>query len=85
MDIRPGMTANVTVITHRVDGAIVVPQRAILEKNGGDKIVRLLTDSTLGTYTEVPVTIGMRGDDGFTQILSGLSVGQEVVTFIKEE
>jgi len=84
VDVRPGMTANVTVTTDTVEDALVLPQRAILEKNG-QKVVRLLTDPAHGIYEEVPVTLGIRGDNGVVQIVSGLSEGQEVITFIKEE
>jgi RND family efflux transporter MFP subunit len=82
-DIRPGMTANIDITTEEIPDVLVVPQRAVLEKDG-QKFVRVLTDSKRGTYREQVVTVGLRGDNGQIQILSGLSLGDEIITFIKE-
>lgn len=82
-DIRPGMTANIDITTEEIPDVLVVPQRAVLEKDG-QKFVRVLTDTKRGTYREQVVTVGLRGDNGQIQILSGLSLGDEIITFIKE-
>ncbi len=82
-DIRPGMTANIDITTEEIPDVLVVPQRAVLEKDG-QKFVRVLIDTKRGTYREQVVTVGLRGDNGQIQILSGLSLGDEIITFIKE-
>lgn len=75
--VRPGMTANMTIVVHDKKQVLVVPTRAILDGDSG-KIVRVVTDEKKGTYVETPVTIGTQGDDG-TEIISGLSEGQKIV------
>ncbi len=75
--VRPGMTANMTIVVHDKKQVLVVPTRSILDGAAG-KIVRVVTDQKKGTFTETPVTLGVQGDDG-TEILSGLSEGQSIV------
>ena len=78
--IRPGMTANVTIIADKRAGVLTVPERAVIAKTNGDKIVRVLDK---GKITEIPVKTGLRGDDGSVEIIDGnLTAGQTVVVFI---
>jgi len=79
-DIKAGMTANVTIITAERDNVVKVPARAIIDKDNGTKIVRLLKDNQL---QEVPVTVGLRDDEGLVEVTSGVNPGDQVVTFIK--
>lgn len=82
-DIKPGMTANVTITTNKKDNAWLVPTRAIVDKNGEGKFIRLLSDAQ--TVQEVPVVVGLAGDDGLSEVSGeGLAVGQKVITLIKE-
>ena len=81
--IRPGMTANMTILTNQKTGVLAVPQRAII-LNGTKKIVRLITNSTKKTYVEVEIKTGITADGGLVEVLSGLSEGQEIVTFINK-
>ncbi|OGH66508.1 MAG: hypothetical protein A3J66_04505 [Candidatus Magasanikbacteria bacterium RIFCSPHIGHO2_02_FULL_47_14] len=82
--IKPGMTANIEVFTDKAENVVVIPQRAILEKDG-KKIVRVVTDQKTGSFEEKEVTTGLRGNDGLIEVASGLSEGDLVVTFLKEE
>ncbi len=82
-DLKSGMTVNVQIFTDSKAGVLVVPQRAVLEKNG-QQIVRVLTNPVLVEYEERIVTTGLRGDEGLIEITSGLSEGEEVITFIDE-
>jgi len=75
--VRPGMTANMTIMTQYKKQVLVVPSRAILDGASG-KIVRVVTDEKKATYVETPVTIGIQGDDG-TEVIGGLSEGQMIV------
>ncbi len=83
-EVRPGMTANVTITTDTRENVLVVPGRSILEKNG-TKIVRVVTDKQKGKFEEREVKVGLKGDNGETEIVEGVASGQEVVTFIKEK
>jgi RND family efflux transporter MFP subunit len=79
--IRSGMTANTDVLTHEVKNVLKIPSRAVID-NGGVKTVRVLNKDGK-TFTSVPVTIGLKGSDGTTEVTSGLSSGQKVVTYVK--
>lgn len=81
--IKPGMTANVTITTAEKNNVLLAPMRAIVERNGDGKFIRVLgQDSAL---QEQPVKTGLRGDGGNIEILSGVEAGTEVVTYIEEE
>lgn len=80
-NIKPGMTANAVITTAQKSNVLMMPSRAVVEKNGADKIVRLLVN---GQVSEVPVELGLRGDEGMVEVLSGVKEGDEVVTFVKE-
>ncbi len=82
--IKPGMTANVRIITEKKDNVLVVPQRAIINE-AGKKFIRILTNPNIGSFEKQEITAGLKGDDGLMEILSGLEEGQEIITFIKEE
>ncbi|OGF33770.1 hypothetical protein A2223_00135 [Candidatus Falkowbacteria bacterium RIFOXYA2_FULL_35_8] len=79
-EIKPGMTANVTIHTDQRDDVLYIPRRAIIEKDN-KKIVRVLEQ---GNIREVEVETGLKADDGLIEIKNGLEPGLEIVTFIKE-
>jgi RND family efflux transporter MFP subunit len=77
-DIKPGMTANVTIRTEEAKNVLVIPLRAVRTKaDTGEKTVRVLV-------TEVPeertVELGLRGDEGRVEVISGVKVDEKVVT-----
>lgn len=75
--IKSGMTADLSILTEQKDKALVVPARAVVYKN--DKAyVQVLVD---GKPQEKEVEIGLKGDDSLIEILSGLQVDEEVITF----
>ncbi len=77
--IRSGMTANLEIITNRRSNVLMVPTRAIIETNG-QKTVRVVgTDQR--SYAPVVVQIGLKGYEGMTEIVSGVTAGQKVVTY----
>ena len=78
--IKSGMTANVDVITESKENVLLIPQRAVLTKNG-QKIVRVLEGEKI---KEVKVETGIRGSEGEIEILSGLNEGDKVITFTRE-
>lgn len=80
--VKSGMTANVIITTAEKDNVLTIPSRAVVEKNGGDKYARVLINNQV---TEKPITVGLRGDEGMIEIISGVKEGEEVVTFIKEK
>ncbi len=75
-EIKPGMTANVTIITARKNNILILPMRAVIEKEDGSKVVRVLNK---GTIQEKKVKLGLYGDDGLVEIQDGLNEGEKVV------
>jgi len=95
--IRSGMTANTDIMTHESIGVIMIPTRAIINATSSQvtssqiinglpivsaQTVRILNQDGK-TYKSVPVTVGLKGSDGLTEILSGVVAGQKVVTYVK--
>jgi multidrug efflux pump subunit AcrA (membrane-fusion protein) len=78
--IRSGMTANLDILTHKKDGVLSVPTRAIIDNNGNKTVIVLKADGK--TFDIVPVTVGLKGSDATIEITSGLKAGQKVVTYI---
>lgn len=81
MDLPPenlfsNMAVTVSIIVATKDNALTVPSSAIVTQNG-QTVVRILGQGN--TLTFLPVTTGLISS-GKTEILSGLTEGQEVVT-----
>ncbi len=77
--IKPGMTANITIHTDQKNNVLAIPSRAVIKKEKG-KIVRVLKE---GESKEKKVKTGLRGDNGMTEIVSGLEGGEEIITYIE--
>lgn len=75
--VRSGMTPNIDISTDKREQVIAIPSRAITTVNG-KKVVRVLEGEV---PREVTIEVGLRGSDGNVEVLSGLSVGEKVVTF----
>lgn len=78
--IRSGMTADVTIETDKKENVLHILQRAIVFKDDS-RFVRVLKDKEI---EEIKVETGLRGNVGEIEIVSGLSEGDEVITFIKK-
>lgn len=78
--IKPGMTADVDIQTQEIPDALVVPNSAVKPYQKG-RAVRVLKD---GKLVYQPVEVGLRGKDS-TQIISGLSEGQEIIVSLPSE
>ena len=81
-NIKSGMTANVIITTNKKDNVLLVPSRAVIQKNGEGKHVRVLVN---GVIEEMAVVTGLRGDEGMVELLSGVNEGDDVVTLIKNK
>ena len=81
-NVKPGMTANMTINVAEAKGVLVVPSSAIVNKNGSH-FVKVIDDPKKKTYHQVEVKIGLEADGGLTEVTSGLTEGDVVVTFIK--
>lgn len=79
--IRSGMTANIDIIVGSKENVVGVPFRAVLEKDGKQYVRVVNADGK--TFTEVPVTTGIKGSEGLVEIVSGIASGTTIVTFAK--
>jgi membrane fusion protein, macrolide-specific efflux system len=73
--LRPGLSADLILTTDMRNDAIVVPQRAVFERDDLS-YVRVLEK---GDAVERRVEVGLRGDLGKVEIISGLEEGEELV------
>lgn len=74
LDIRPGMNADVTIVTDAREGVLLIPDAA-LRTVGNRSYVVVVTD---GRREEREVTLGYRGQ-GQAEVVAGLSDGDRVV------
>jgi len=79
--IKSGMTANLDILSNEKTNVITVPTRAV-QTSAGSKTIRVL-DITGKKFDVVPVTVGLKGSDGMIEIVSGVNVGDKVVTYVK--
>ncbi|MBU4458430.1 hypothetical protein KKF60_00785, partial [Patescibacteria group bacterium] len=77
--IKSGMSGEATIQAEKRDNVLNVPQRAVVSKNS-KKFVRVLDGEEI---VETEVTTGLRGNKGEIEILSGLSEGEKIITFMK--
>jgi RND family efflux transporter MFP subunit len=78
--IKSGMTSNIEIMTHEVDNVLEIPYRAITITSTSTNV--RLVSANGQTYKAGPVSTGLKGSDGTIQIISGLKVGDRVVTYV---
>ena len=74
--IMSGMTANIDVQAAKKENVIFVPQRSVLQKNGGYVV---LIGGDDNKTEEKKVEIGLRGSDGNMEIISGLNENEKII------
>ena len=79
--IRSGMSADITIITEQIEDVVLIPSRAVLTENF-EKYTRVYDGDEV---RQRMLEIGIRGDGGLTQVLSGVNEGEEVVITIREK
>lgn len=75
--LRPGTAVKVTLASKAIPNTLVVPTVAIVLTNVGQKAVMVVDKDSVAHLT--PVRVGVVDGDE-TQILSGISAGQRIVT-----
>ena len=74
-EVKPGMTAAVTITVKQLDSVILVPNRAVRLVNN-QRVVYVLRN---GQTTETPITLGATADT-FSEVVSGdLKEGDQVI------
>lgn len=80
--IKSGMTADLIIATEAKDNVLAIPSRAVIYREG-KKYVQILSQDDK-KVTEKEVTIGLIGDDGMAEVLSGVQTGENIITFTKQ-
>ncbi len=83
-ELRPGMTANMTINVQEKKQVLAIPSRSIIKNEDGSKVIRIITNTKKKKYKEVEVKTGLNGDGGLVEITEGLNVGEEFVILIKK-
>ena len=73
-DLKNGLTANLKIETAQKKDVLKIPQYALTQKNGGFFVNKVSNSSS----EETEVILGIRGNDGTVEILSGLEEGDTV-------
>ncbi len=81
--VKSGMTADVSILTAEKDNVIVIPQRAVIDKDN-KKIIRVLEmkmekGKETKKLVEVEIETGLKGSMGEIEISKGIDVGDEIV------
>ncbi len=74
--LREGMSADIDVMISERDQVLAVPYRA-LGREGGRTYVEVAQSSILSERRFIE--IGVEGDDGLTEVLSGLREGEQII------
>lgn len=75
--LKDGMTGNAHIILAEDDNVIEVPSRLVIND---DDSYSITVETATGTM-QVPITIGLVGDNGMTEITSGITEGQQLANF----
>lgn len=73
--MKSGLTTNLDIATRQKDSVLLLPQYAILQNDEGT-FVRIVQGA--GTK-DVPVTLGMQDKSGNTEVVSGVTEGEQVL------
>jgi len=76
--IKSGMTANLDILTGQKSDVLAVPSRSVYSIDT-DKYVKLVDSKDNTKKIETKVETGMRGVDGYIEIISGLNEGDKIV------
>ncbi len=77
--ILPGLTANIDILSDAKDGVLFIPTRAIVVRDA-KKYVKYISDAKTGQVQEKEIQTGLKGSDGRTEIISGLSEGEKIIS-----
>jgi HlyD family secretion protein len=78
-EVKSGMTATADIKTATKDNVLAIPARAVIDTNG-NKSVKVLKGQTA---VDSQVQLGLSGDGGLVEVLSGVNEGDEVITYTK--
>jgi len=83
-NILSGMSVDVDVVVNKREGVLTVPLRFVRSDDGGDYVYTKSEDKK-EPYKKQYITIGIEGDDGNVEIISGLDDGEIVYDVNSED
>lgn len=79
-NIRPGMTANMSIVTAEIPDVLVLPGRAIQKDSEGEFVESIIDSNSRRQKTiRTNIETGIKGDGDLVEIKSGLLEGQKVL------
>lgn len=78
-EIKTGSTANLSILIQEKQNIVIVPNRSIYSEDDGTKYVLVVTDLKKAKTKKTPVVVGFVGDGALTEIISGLTGGEQVL------
>lgn len=82
-NIKPGMNTNITITTGIKESVLAIPGAAI-EKREGKSYIKVITNTKKKKFVEREIVTGVVGDGNMTEVVSGLSVGENVALVEKK-
>ncbi|MCA9358797.1 efflux RND transporter periplasmic adaptor subunit [Candidatus Kaiserbacteria bacterium] len=79
--IKAGLSADIDILAAERIDVLAVPTRSVVERDG-DRFVRTWDGLKLDY---IKIETGLRGSDGQIEILSGVTEGQDIITFARED
>ncbi len=73
--LKTGLTANLSIESLKKENVIRLPRYAIIENDQGTFVKKVVD----GTIVETPVSLGLRGQDGETEIVSGVAEADKIL------
>lgn len=79
-NVRPGMTANMSIVTAELPDVLVVPGRVIQKDDQGQFVDLVIPSKARRTKTQrTIITTGLKGDGDMVEVKTGLSEGQKIL------
>ncbi len=72
--IKSGLTSKLEIITEQKPGVLVIPQYSVLEEEGKVYVLK----QTGKEFVKTEVVLGLKGQDGTVEVLSGLVAGDMI-------
>jgi RND family efflux transporter MFP subunit len=79
--LRPGMTADIEIITGERRNVVIIPRRSVYRNESGEYVY--VPDGK--GYRVQEIVTGFRGSDGMIEVISGITEGDQVITYLPEE
>ena len=76
--IKAGMNGNISITTAHRTQVVVIPQDSVILKSGESTV---LLDAGNGRTEERVVQLGISGNNGMVEVISGVTEGERVVSF----